>query len=304
MKTVASIDIGSNSIMLLVANVKADGSIMPLLEDTRTPRLAHDLKETGIIAEKNLKRAISDIVEFIAAAKSLNADEIYAVATQAVRSAKNKKEIITRIKLETGLAVEVISGKKEAELTYLGAITGISRLKKRRLMIDIGGASSEFVVASGSNVNKALSLDIGAVSVTEQFKSHLKTSKHTLALMEEELDSYFRRKLKSFKPDDFDLISCGGTISTYKMLDIKRRRYDARLIHGRSLSLKCLDKLIGKLADMKLSERKRVITFDPDRAGVIIAGGMILSCLMRYFEKKTVRVSTRSLRWGFLISKL
>lgn len=304
MRIIASIDIGSNTILLLVAKVSDSGKIIPLLEQSKTPRLAFGLKQTGRISEKNLEKAVRDINAFKRSAKKLGAEEIYAVATQAVRGAENRDEVTTTIREITGIKIEVISGKKEAELTYLGAITGIGRLKPLRIMFDIGGASSEFVLARRERILKATSLPIGAVEITEKYKTNRKTGSKTINKIDTELNSFFEHKLKGFKNENCDLVGSGGTISAYKLLDTRPRDFDPSLIHGKSLGLSRLEELIDDLASLKLSERKGVITFEPSRAEVIVAGGLILRSLLRYFGKKTIKVSTRSLRWGFLISKL
>ncbi|NIP41834.1 MAG: hypothetical protein GWO41_14310 [candidate division Zixibacteria bacterium] len=304
MKTLASIDIGSNTILLLVARIYSDGRIKPLLQDSRTPRLAFGLKKSGFISDKNLKRAIRDIKSFKKKAYQHGAEHIYAVTTQAVRSAKNKSKVVEKIENETGIPVEVIPGRSEAELTYLGAVTGIKGIKPNRIMFDIGGASSEFVMAHKNDVTKAISLEIGAVEITEKFGTNRKCWPGTLKKASEELSAFFRQKLKDFRIENFDLIGTGGTISAYKLLDSKPPAYDPDKIHGKSLKLNRLEELINDLAAMKLSERKGVITFEPSRAEVIVAGGLILLSLLRHFDSKSLKVSTRNLRWGFLISKL
>ncbi|HER00432.1 MAG TPA: hypothetical protein ENO22_13910 [candidate division Zixibacteria bacterium] len=304
MKTLSSIDIGSNTILLLVAKIYKDGRIKPLLQDSRTPRLAFGLKKSGIISDKNLNRAIRDIKSFKKKAYQHGAEHIYAVATQAIRSAKNRAEVVERIENKTGIKVEVISGRREAELTYLGAITGIKGIKPNRIMFDIGGASSEFVMAHEEEVKKAVSFPVGAVEITEKYGANRKSPAETLRKASLELSEYFRDRLAGFEIEDFDLIGTGGTISAYKLLESKPPNYDPDRIHGKPLRLSRLDALINDLAAMKLSERKGVITFEPSRAEVIVAGGLILQSLLRYFGKRSLKVSTRNLRWGFLISKL
>jgi exopolyphosphatase/guanosine-5'-triphosphate,3'-diphosphate pyrophosphatase len=304
MRTLASIDIGSNTILLLVAQIDNNNKIEPIHQDSKTPRLAADLKKTGVISEKSLKRAIKDINSFKKKAREIGVEEIYAVATQAIRSAGNKSEIVSRIKDQTGIKVEVISGKREAELTYLGAITGISGLNPNRIMVDIGGGSTELVMANKEDIKRAVSLKIGAVEITEKFGTNRKTSARTVKKVSDEISQYFADKLHGFSASDFDLIGTGGTISTYKLLDAKHSEYDPEKIHGKALKLDRLESLIYDLAPMKLSDRKGVITFEPSRAEVIIAGGLILRNLLEFFGKISLKVSTRNLRWGFLISKL
>jgi exopolyphosphatase/guanosine-5'-triphosphate,3'-diphosphate pyrophosphatase len=304
MRKIASLDIGSNSILMLVAAVTGNKRIIPLLETSRTPRLAFNLKKTGRISAQNLARVIRDINSFKHEAESYGVDQIYAVGTQAIRAAANKAQVLKTISSKTGLRIEVISGKKEAELTYRGAVSGFGRLNKNRIMFDIGGASSEFVQAENTSIKKSLSLKIGAVEITEKYGTEgLKTAAE-LDDISRDIDDFFQSRLGGFGPQKSTLIGSGGTVSAYKLLDSKPEGFNPRKIHTTSLSSDRLDNLILRLAGMKLSERMRVIMFEPERAEVIVAGGLILRSLLKYFRKSSFKVSIRSLRWGFLLSKL
>jgi len=304
MKTIASLDIGSNSILMLVAKATKDKKIIPLFEASRAPRLALNLKKTGKISDQSLKRAVRDIDLFKKEASKLGAAEIFAVGTAALRVAGNRNEVLNTIYEQTGVRVEVISEAKEAELTYRGAITGFCKLKEKRIFFDIGGASLEVVLATGKRIQESVSLKIGAVEITERYHTDGRKSISSLEKIDSEIQAFLGSHLKDFDPVDSDLIGSGGTISTYKLLDSRPEGFRRRLIHTKSLKLSRLDELIKHLAVMKLSERKRVIIFEPDRATVIVAGGLILRGLLRYLSKNSVRVSVRSLRWGFLLSKL
>ncbi len=304
MRKIASIDIGSNSILMLVAAITENKRVIPLLETSRTPRLAFNLKKIGRISAQNLARVIRDINSFKHEAESYGVDEIYAVGTQAIRAAANKAEVLKTISRKTGIRVEVISGIKEAELTYRGAVTGFGRLNKNRIMFDIGGASSEFVLARNTCIKKSLSLKIGAVEITEKYRTDGVKTAAELDDISRDIDAFFQSRLGGFGPKKFVLIGSGGTVSTYQLLDSKPKGFDPREIHTTSLHAGRLDDLISRLARMKLSERKRVIIFEPERAEVIVAGGLILKSLLKYFGKNSLKVSIRSLRWGFLLSKL
>jgi exopolyphosphatase/guanosine-5'-triphosphate,3'-diphosphate pyrophosphatase len=289
---------------MLVAMVTENKRIIPLLETSRTPRLAFNLKKTGRISARNLARVIREINLFKREAESYGASEIYAVGTQAIRSAANKADVLKAISQKTGIKVDIISGKKEAELTYLGAVTGFGRLNDNRIMFDIGGASSEFVLAKNGAIQNSLSLKIGVVEITEKYRTDGVKTAAELDNIGRDIDGFLHSHLSEFKLKKFALIGSGGTVSTYKLLDLKPQGFDPRKIHASTLYAERLDNLITTLAGMKLSERERVIIFEPERAEVIVAGGLILRSLLKYFRKNTVKVSIRSLRWGFLLSKL
>ena len=304
MRKIASLDIGSNTILMLVAMVTGNKRVIPLLESIRTPRLAFNLKKTGRISAKNLARVVCDIKDFKREAESYGVNEIYAVGTQAIRSAANKAEVVKNISKDTGVGVEVISGKKEAELTYRGAVTGFGRLNKNRVMFDIGGASSEFVLAEEDSIRNSLSLKIGAVEITEKYHTDGFKTAAELDAISRDIDDFFQSRLSTFGPRKFALIGSGGTVSSFKLLDSKPRNFNPREVHASTLYAQRLNNLIIRLAGMKLSERKRVIIFEPERAEVIVAGGLILKSLMWLFRKNSLKVSIRGLRWGFLLSKV
>lgn len=304
MKTIAAIDLGSNTAKLLVAKVTASKRIIPLFEDKRTPRLADGLSKTGRISTASLRRAVSALQDFKQKAEELAVDEIQAVATQAVRQADNQKSVKEEIHKKTGIHVRVISGRREAELTYLGAVTGINRIKDRRILFDIGGASTEFVLAEHDEIIESKSIRLGAVAVTESFRTDRISSPSKLMSVKQEIADYLSPKLKRFHPDTFDLLSSGGTISAYKRLQMGKPYDRPERAHGRRLKVFELNRMIDRLGSLKLSDRQRVIIFEPERANVIVAGGLILSAVCDIFEKNSLVVSTRSLRWGFLISRI
>lgn len=304
MKTIAAIDLGSNTAKLLVAKVTKTRRIIPIFEDKHTPRLADGLKKSGRISTASLKRAVSALQKFKQKAEEFAVDEIHAVATQAMRQADNQKSVIEEIHKCTGIKVKVISGKREAELTYLGAVTGISRIKDRRILFDIGGASTEFVLAEGDKIMNSKSIRIGAVAITEDFRTDRITSPSVLMSVRQEIMRFLSSKLKGYDFGNFDLISSGGTVSAYKRLQMGKPYDRPERAHGRRLKVSELNRMIDRLGSLKLSDRRRVIIFEPERANVIVSGGLILSAVCDIFGKNSLVVSTRTLRWGFLKSRI
>ena len=304
MKKIAAIDIGSNSLKLLIASISKSNRIKVILQINRIPCLAEGLKKTGNIAQANLNRAIRDLNYFKDLALQNGVEEIHAAATQALRKAKNRKAVLEQIRRETGIRVEVISGEQEALLTYRGVLTGIRNLKPDRIVFDVGGASSEFVIARGEADTNAFSIPLGAVEITEKYRTDRITSPEKLGKIISEQIEFLRPKLSLTEIRCFDLIGCGGTVSTFKLLDNRPAGFNPELIHGKVITSETLMSQLYELAGMKLSERKRVITFEPSRAKIIVAGGILLVSIMEIFGKSSMRVSTRNLRWGFLLSKL
>lgn len=302
MKKIASIDLGSNSAKLLIAEITDNNGIVPIYQQKATPRLADGLKKTGMISKESLKRAVESLEEFKQKSEDLGVNEIHAIATQALREANNSREVIDHILEMTGINIKVISGKREAELTYQGAVTGIDNLRKGRILFDVGGASTEFVLAENDNILNSDSLPIGAVAITEENKTDGITSPSRLSKIKADIVEYLIPKLSRFSQDEFDLISSGGTVSAYKRYEMGPPFDDPDRPHGTRLKLDSLESMIAEFAALKLSEREGVIIFEPERANVIVAGGLILAAVCDIFRKLDIIVSTRSLRWGFLIS--
>ena len=304
MRKIATIDIGSNSIKLLIASISKSNRVKEILQINRIPCLAEGLKKTGIISQANLNRAIRDLNYFKDLAQQNGADEIYAAATQALRKAKNQKAVLQKIYRETGIKVEVISGKREALLTYRGALTGIGHLQSDRIVFDVGGASTEFVLAQGEADTNAFSIPIGVVEITEKYRTDRITRPEKLAAIISEQIEFLRPQIAVGDFSCFKLISCGGTVSAFKLLKDRPAGFNPELIHGKTITRKTLLSQLHELAGMKLSERKGVITFEPSRAKIIVAGGILLLSVMEIFKKNSMKVSARNLRWGFLLSKL
>jgi exopolyphosphatase/guanosine-5'-triphosphate,3'-diphosphate pyrophosphatase len=300
LKTIAAIDVGSNSILLSITRVRGKRLLKPSINLESTPRLSEGLKESRRISEQSESRLIQALTVFRKCCDENGVEQVSCCGTSALREATNAAEVIARARSETGIKIEVISGRREAALTYLGAVTGMRNLRRSRVLIDAGGGSSEAVVAMGTKVLSARSYKIGAVALTERLRTARKLKMREL---DETLEA-IRADVGKLKIDPVDpsstLICSGGTPSAIQAFRIGMKEYDTDQIHGARMTLAEYQELVYELGRMRLTDRRRVLSFEPKRADVITAGGLLSFALAERTGIKSVRTSDRSLRFGML----
>jgi len=300
LKKIAAIDVGSNSVLLSIVRVRGKSLQRPFVNLEATPRLSAGLKETGRISEKSTSKLIEALAGFKKRCDENDVERIYCCGTSALREASNASDVVAKVKSKTGIKIEVISGKREAALTYLGAVTGMRNLRQNRVLIDAGGGSSEIVIATGTSIRSAKSYKIGAVSLTERLRT---TRKLKMSQMDKALKS-IRSEVAELKIAPADkgssLVCSGGTPSALQAFRIGMKEYDTYRIHGARMTLAEYVELAYELGEMSLRERRKALAFEPKRADVIVAGGLLSFALAERTGLKSVRISDRSLRFGML----
>jgi exopolyphosphatase/guanosine-5'-triphosphate,3'-diphosphate pyrophosphatase len=169
LETLGAIDIGTNSFHLVVAKIHSNKSFTVLTKDKEVVRLGNASNDMKYITEEAMQRGISVLKRFKLVCQSFEVEKIRAVATSATREAINKDEFIRRVKHDTGIEIEVISGNEEARLIYLGALQALPIYNEKVLVIDIGGGSTEFLIGKRGNIKYANSIKLGAVRMTQKF---------------------------------------------------------------------------------------------------------------------------------------
>lgn len=290
MKKLASIDIGTNSMRLLIAEHGEQ------LENRKKyidiTRMGHGVDSHGFINEETMERNLEALHQFIDLARREKVDDIYVMGTSALRDSKNRNEFVKKAKELTGVQVEVIGGKQEALLGFCGAIAGL-KTSGYVLIIDIGGGSTEFMLGSREEgILFSESLNIGALRMTEKFVKNDKVS------MEE------RNQIAEFVNRDMDsiiefleaypitqLIGIGGTITTYSAIVQNMKTYDMNKIHNSTIKREQVSYLVDFMAGQTLEERKTVNGLQPKRADIIVAGGVILETILKKLHRDSITVS-------------
>lgn len=298
----ASIDIGTNSVLLLVIRTKGEGNHFEVLaEDARITRIGEGVSDSSFLKYEAMKRTLNVLREYKKIATDLGASVFKVVATSAVRDAINSSEFIALAKQSLNIDVEIISGDREAELVYKSAVSSAKSLDNNRvLIVDIGGGSTEFIIGRKSKIEKVRSLQCGSVRMTEEC---LRNDPPT-PLEIDSLRKIVKKNLSEVAPSEWESEYCvgvAGTVTTVAQIMLGITHYKRNLIEGYKIEIQRLEELINKLYMLKIEERKKINGLHPDRADVILAGAVILQEIMNHFNYSFVITSTMGLRYGLLM---
>lgn len=305
-KVVAFVDMGTNSVRLLLVRIRPNHSFTVLNSQKETIRLGdHEFGERRL-QKAAMDRAVLVCRRFAELAKVSGADEIFAVATSATREARNKAEFLRRLKRASGLEVRPISGREEARLIYLGVASGINLGRRRALFIDIGGGSTELILGDQDQVYFLDSLKLGAIRLTSEFleddegaiddEEYEAICRHVERVSVVPVRRLARRRIE-LAVGSSGTIESLAEIAARKFLGRRRSRDDV-------LTREQLRKVAKMLCALPLDRRRRVKGMNPDRADIIIGGAAILETLMDELDLDEIRISDRGLKDGLLVDYL
>lgn len=289
----AVIDIGTHSILLLIAKRQEDGSIHQIDDRITITRLGEGLLDGGKLSSDAIERTIQATGRYIELCHSLKVNRIKAIGTAALRSAKNARDFTKRAKTELSLDIEVISAEKEARLTYEGSAHDFG---KDILVIDIGGGSTEFI--AGPPPLTLTSIPIGCIVLTEKYIHSDPISPSDERSLRKGIKSALKRYIDPDLSAAQTIIATAGTATSLMSMHFELEKYDARYIHGQRLGADDLDAIVEKIRRKSMSERRRMPGLMPDRAPVIFAGATLLQESMIFLDCDEVTVSDRGVRWG------
>jgi len=298
---VAAIDIGTNTLLLLIADVDEKGGIEPLHEEQRIPRLGAYVDERGIIPVSAFDRISWILNEYANLARQMKAEKIFACATSAVRDAENREEFLDYIKKNTGLLVNVLSGHEEASLAFSGALSGFPGIRDGAAVLDIGGGSTEVSYLSGGEL-LSRSFPIGCVRLTER---HFKTQPPSRSEIEA-ASKDIEREFRGLKESDFrgkTLIAVAGTATTLACLDQGLAGFSMDRVSGYKISGSSVQMWLFKLALLGTPEILGLSDAASGRADILLAGVLILSRFMERSGFQEVMVSERGLRYGLALAQ-
>jgi hypothetical protein len=299
-----AVDLGTNSIRLLVASAKpAAGGLEEFSRDMVITRIGQGVDATGRIDPEALARTVDVLARYCHRALALHAGRIRVAATAAVRDASSREELEAAVRDHADTALEVITGEKEAGLSFLGATRGLDALPPY-LVLDIGGGSTEFVVGA-DHPEAAVSTPMGSVRLTERFVRTDPPSRGDLAALakavKEILDDV-QRAVPITTARTF--VAVAGTATTVQAISLRLPFYDPEAIHRTWLSLSEAERVLGELARMTNPERSAIPVMAPGRGDVIVAGATILVEVMRRFGFDRTLVSETDLLDGLVLELL
>ncbi len=300
-RRVAAIDIGSNSIRQIVADVSPEGAIQVVDEMKAAPRLATGLAATGALSELSIQSALEALERMATLAKQLGAERIDAVATSAVREASNANDFLAMIQRSSGLRVRVLDGDEEARLSFRSAVAHFDMGVGRTVVADIGGGSLELALSAEGVVERLNSLPFGAIRLTEEFLSKGITPKRVRklrrAVCEGITDSIPLRDWRGAQ-----LIGSGGTFTNLAGIHLSRQGIlTARSVHAAHIPHADLEHILNTLVGMTPEERRAVPGLNPERADIIVAGLSVAAEVLRRVEAREIVVSRYGIREGLLL---
>lgn len=298
----ASIDIGTNSVLLLVAE-KSKGELNVLHEIQELPRLGEGVDRDKKLGEESQERVIN-VLKSYRAYLSVHYPQLVSgtivTATSAVRDASNRESFVTSVHKETGWEIRLLSGMEEAQITYRGALSVLkTEMDKSYIVLDIGGGSTEIAFGIGQELINGVSIDMGSVRFSERF---FRDSNTDLSLVNE-VRAEVRRHLKEVKPikKPFTIVGVAGTVTSIAAVQSGLDYYDANFLNGYLLKKAEVDKYITHFVGLTPKEiEAKNVQFLKGRGDVILAGIIILSEFLVWCDTDSLLISTGGIRHGMI----
>jgi exopolyphosphatase/guanosine-5'-triphosphate,3'-diphosphate pyrophosphatase len=299
---IAAIDVGSNSIRLVVAEVLPSGGYRVLDEERENTRLAAALTKTGRLDPKAADTTVGVLRNFMSIAAGYGASEMRAIGTSALRDAEDGPEFCDRVRKELKLSIEVISANEEARLAFLSVARAFDITGREVAVADIGGGSTEIVLASSGLVDQVYDTKLGAVRVAEVCGVTGASSAKRVAKLRRYIDRALKKKIDEppFVPDM--LFGTGGTFTALAAIMMARQGLAGQPMWGFRVTRAQIRHLVSDLANMTLERRCKVQGLSPQRADIIVAGLAIVERIMRHLRVNVVQVHTRGVRDGLLLT--
>lgn len=307
MKT-AAVDIGTNSVRLLIAEVKG-GEKAPVLRTLHRcmtiTRLGEGVDGEGRLLPSAMERTLETLRRYRGLMEAEGVEVYEVAATSAVRDARNAASFRREVKEILGREPRVLAGEEEAHLSFLGATYDLGDLCPAGgliLVVDIGGGSTEVILGEGEDILLARSLDVGCVRMTERFLVSDPPTGREIKEMEDYLRSLFRTLAGEFGGLDPSLaVGLAGTVTTLSGIRLGLSKYDGEAIHHTWLDRTEVEELYGCLAALPVAERKRFMRLEPGRADVIVGGCGVLTVLMKELELRRLLVSEKDILDGLVL---
>jgi exopolyphosphatase/guanosine-5'-triphosphate,3'-diphosphate pyrophosphatase len=304
----AVIDVGTNSVKLLVADV-ASAAIQPVLEKSEQTRLGRGLYDTHHLQAEAIGQTARAVAAFARQASEAKAVVTRVIATSAAREALNRDELARAIRQSADLPVEIISGEQEAEWVFRGVSTDLRLAEQRLLILDVGGGSTEIILGARGHHTFRHSFAMGSVRLLEKLRPADPPSLLDLAQCRSWLRDFFQQhvgpslqeRLSDAVHGQARLVGTGGTATILARMESRLSDFDRDRIEATCLSR---SRLLGWMVDLwgvSLAQRKRIVGLPPNRADVILTGVAIYEAIMEHFDFPELLVSTRGLRFGAIL---
>ena len=298
MVKLASIDLGSNSTRLLIAEVNDQG-FKVLIRKHVVTKMSEKIEQTGVISTEAFKRVNSTLRNFKKLLIANDVDEVFVVGTAALRDAKNSEEIIENIRKKYDFQVEVLSGHEEGITTSIGVLH-FMEISENFLIIDIGGRSTEFIYEFENKIISK-SLNLGVVTLSEKYFSHLPISKELIDEAKREIEtelSHLDIKVKK------NVIGVSGTALSLGSIFLNQQNFNEEELHEISIGIDIVKEINNRL--LKMSEAEIITKFkgiDPKRAATITSGVFLLEIILSHYSNSPIIISKNDILEGLILKK-
>ncbi len=300
----AAIDIGTNSVLLLIATIDT-GALTAVRQEARITRLGEGLARASKLSPAAIERTMSVLKDYRDLCREHGAEAVTALGTAAMRRATNASELIDRAREELGLAIRVIGEECEAQLTWRGSASSFGN---DIIVMDIGGGSTEFIAPSLERPGTlcARSLDLGVVTITERFLHADPSTDDEVAAVRSFVRARLEEKLDRavYARASLTFVATAGTPTTLAAMKAGIEPYDPKRVHGATLSMEDVDSLTVAIKGRTIKERRAMKGLQRGREDVALAGALLMSEAMSVLGHPRATVSDRGVRWGALLEQL
>lgn len=307
-RTIAAIDVGTNSVHMVIVRIDPKLSTFTIIDREKdTVRLGDREAKTGNLKPEPMAKAMAAFRRFQAIAKSLNVDQIVAVATSAVRESPNGRQFLQQVEAELGLSINLISGQEEARRIYLGVLSGMDLNNQPHITIDIGGGSTELVLGDGREPRSLSSTKVGAVRLTGEYITTDPVSPSEFQYLQAYIRGRLERPVEEVlahlhSSEQPRLIGTSGTIETLAIIDARQQfGSEPTPLTGYQLTLKNLREIVNTLRKLSYEERASISGMSEKRSEIILAGALILQEAMDLLGVDAITICECSLREGIIV---
>jgi len=297
----AVIDIGTNSVKFNLGERTATGSWKTLTDRAEITRLGEHLGTNAAISSAATDRTAVAIAGMVEEAQAAGALAIVAVGTAGLRIADNRADVISTIKEQTGISVDVVSGAEESRLAYVAVQSSLGLGSETLVVFDTGGGSSQFTFGESTHVDERFSVKVGAVRYTEEFGLANSVSDVDLRAAMSSISADLSALDNRPGPDA--LVGMGGAVTNIAAVSLSMATYDPDVIQGMTLDRAEVDRQIEMYCSMDVEDRRTVVGLQANRAEVILAGTLIVATIMDKLAQQSMTVSDRGLRHGLIVER-
>ena len=296
-----AIDVGSNTLRLLIAQIEGN-RVLPVCRDREMVRLGRNFFPDRVIGRQPLESALKVLERFQRTGLQEGVARFRAAGTGILRVSTNTHQFLEAVRRATGISIKILSGEEEARLSALGVLSVFQELTGPTCIFDLGGGSVEFTWVQSGRTRETVSLPLGAVGLTEQFLLSDPPLNQEIGRLRGHCRKMLRTRI-NINESVSCLIGTAGTVTTLAAMAKKLAEYDPSRINGSVLDRDALDRLLFELTSIPLKTRQDLPGLEPGRADIITAGLVVVLSILDFFDTDTLRVSDAGLLEGLLLDE-